>query len=659
MQSKSEYLESFFKNAATGIAIIGADGNIISVNPYFTRLSGYTPAELNSISFMDLTHPENKPEEKKTLSELFSGKVKSSSSEKRIISKDGKSIWVSQTLTQAGDHRNQTVIIANLEDITLRKDLEQEQKKELEINTEFISLFNSIFDAIPDIIGIQNTNHELIRYNAAGYSFLGKSHAEIVGKKCYNLIGRKEKCEVCSTSECLITKMPEQHQQFFPEYNVWLDMRSYPIFNSKGEITYIIEHLRDITAIKNIEMSLVRSKEKAEESDRLKSSFLANMSHEIRTPMNGILGFAELLRDPSLPRQEAIKYIEIIRKSGDRMLNILNDLIDVSKIEAGETVIKNTSFNMNHLLLELYDFYKPDTEHKGLSFIYKTGLPDDEALINTDKNKLTEIFSNLIDNAIKFTGRGTVEIGYEHKNDFIEFYVSDTGTGITSEQKKVIFDRFRQGSESLSRNYEGAGLGLYISKKYIEILGGQIRVENNFYSSVEGPGSKFCFTIPQIPTDQDLINKNDTGNKKNEKNHLKIAGKLKILIAEDDEPSLLFLRDLLQPMSSETMYAGSGVEAVELCMNNPGIDLVLMDIKLAKMDGYEATRQIRHFNKDVIIIAQTAFALPGDRELAIDAGCNDYLVKPIRQGDLISVLNKYFNTGTENKGNTVRQKKQL
>jgi CheY-like chemotaxis protein len=303
----------------------------------------------------------------------------------------------------------------------------------------------------------------------------------------------------------------------------------------------------------------------------------------------------------------------------------------------------------------LFEFFKPEADQKGLKFSFKKGSADTKVSVYSDRDKLSVILSNLIDNALKFTSRGTVEFGYVADNASLEFYVSDTGTGITSEQKKVIFERFRQGSESLSRNYEGTGLGLYISKKYTEILGGKIRVDNNIYSSVEGPGAKFSFSIP---LHQELPSKDQSGDGVS-KPEAKLSiprKKLNILIAEDDKPSQLFLTKMVQPFSSETFFAATGTGAVDLCRNNPGIDLILMDIKLAEMDGYEATRQIRNFNKDVIIIAQTAYAQSGDRDLALGSGCNDYITKPIREAEFYIILNKYFNTGIKN---TLPDKKQL
>ena len=236
---------------------------------------------------------------------------------------------------------------------------------------------------------------------------------------------------------------------------------------------------------------LIIAKEHAEESDRLKSAFLANMSHEIRTPMNGILGFAELLKEPDLTSEEQQEYIQIIEKSGARMLNIINDIVDISKIEAGLMIVNNKDTNINEKIEFIYIFFKPQVEEKGMQFFFKNTLPTKEATIRTDSEKVYSILTNLVKNAIKYSKEGAIEFGYIKKDETLEFYVKDTGIGIGQEHQKIIFDRFRQASESLFRKYEGAGLGLSISKAYVEMLGGKIWVE-----SEEGIGSTFYFTLP-------------------------------------------------------------------------------------------------------------------------------------------------------------------
>jgi PAS domain S-box-containing protein len=393
-------------------------------------------------------------------------------------------------------------------------------------------------------------------------------------------------------------------------------------------------NIRDITARTVIEKELIKAKEKAEESDHLKSAFLANMSHEIRTPMNGILGFAGLLKEPNLTGTEQQKYIQIIEKSGARMLNIINDIVSISKIESGLMEINMIESNINEQIEYIYAFFKPEIENKGIQFSYKNSLPFEKAIIKTDREKLFAILTNLVKNAIKYSEKGSIELGCDKKGENLEFYVKDSGIGIDSTRLKAIFERFIQADIADKHAYQGAGLGLSISKAYVEMLGGKLWVESEI-----GIGSTFYFTIPYTTELKETVaNTNDNVNGKMEVQVMN----LKILIVDDDETSDLLISIMLTEISREILHAKSGLEAIELSRNNPDIDLILMDIKMPVMGGYEATRQIRQFNKDVIVIAQTAYGLTGDREKAIEAGCNEHLSKPIIKNELLSLMQQYF-----------------
>jgi hypothetical protein len=415
----------------------------------------------------------------------------------------------------------------------------------------------------------------------------------------------------------------------------WVSQKNMPFLDVNGSIIGVIGTVHDITERKQNEIELLNAKKKAEESEHLKSAFLANMSHEIRTPMNGILGFAELLKEPALTIDEQLDFIQTIQISGARMLNTINNIVDISKIESGLMNLDYKETNINEKLEFTYKFFRREVENKGLQFIFKNGLLKNESIVKTDNEKVYGILTNLIKNAIKFTQNGSIEFGYVKKGEYLEFYVKDTGVGIPDNQKEQIFERFRQGSESFSRGYEGSGLGLSICKSYVEMLKGRIWVE-----SEEGKGSTFYFTIPINVVLKDSHPLENVVSEEHKESELK---SLKILIVEDDEISSSLLTRTLQKISREILHAITGVEAVELCRNNPDIDLVLMDIRMPKMSGLEATRHIREFNRNITIIAQTAYGFASDCEKAIEAGCNDYLSKPIKKTELFDKIYIHLN----------------
>jgi hypothetical protein len=387
---------------------------------------------------------------------------------------------------------------------------------------------------------------------------------------------------------------------------------------------------------------LIIAKERAEESDRLKSAFLANMSHEIRTPMNGILGFADLLKEPGLTGETQQKYIRIIEKGGDRMLNIINDIISISKIESGLMKVNLQESNVNKQIEFIDIFFKPQVAAKKLRFLIKTPLANTEAFIQSDTEKIYSILTNLVKNAIKYTEAGTIELGYtlipKNEPTQLEFYLKDTGIGVPKNRRKAIFERFIQADVFDKMAHQGAGLGLSISKAYVEILGGKIWVESH-----KGEGSIFLFTLPyrKKAQEKNLAINDDLYKVPNSRFSPGIAA-MKVLIAEDDEASNLLLSEIVKDYSTHVFEAKTGKETIDIYLKNPDIDLILMDIQMPDLNGYEVTRQIRKFNKNVVIIAQTAFGLAGDKEKSIGFGCDDYISKPFNKVQLLSLIHKHF-----------------
>jgi len=512
---------------------------------------------------------------------------------------------------------------------------ENRQAREELIKSE--SEFRLLAESMPQFVWITSADGLPTFFNQQWVDYTGLTHEESYGhgwNKPFHPDDQKHAWDAWqdATLNCTAYSLECRLRRYDGEYFWWL-IRGVPVQDEHGKVLKWFGTCTDIHKLKLAEEELIKAKEHAEESDRLKTSFLANMSHEIRTPMNGILGFAELLKEPGLSGEEQQKYISIIEKSGARMLNIINDIISISKVESGLMEVSTSETNLNTLIEFILSFFKPEADQKGIEFFCKKLVSVNDTTVITDSEKVYAILSNLVKNALKFTKEGTIEIGYTKKEKEFEFFVKDTGVGILQEQKEFIFERFRQGSESLNRNYEGAGLGLTISKAYVEMLGGKIWVESD-----QGKGSIFYFTIPFASDEADQMIDKHSEPVKDEAPFKD----LKILIVEDDENSEIFITMVVGSLGKNILNARNGLEAIDICRNNPDLDLILMDIKMPVMDGYEATRQIRLFNKEVIIISQTAFALTDDREKSLAAGCNDYLSKPLRKSVLIETIKKHF-----------------
>jgi len=419
-------------------------------------------------------------------------------------------------------------------------------------------------------------------------------------------------------------------RQFWGSFNI------QAIFNDKGEHIFQDGIISDITEIKRIYQELIEAKETAEQADKLKTAFLANMSHEIRTPMNSIIGFSDLLGDSDLSRQEITDFVQHIQRNSEILLKIISDIIDIAKIESGILTVEKSICDLNEIFAGLsvnFKHYPQDKKNK-VKFIVSTPV-NDKLLVETDQERIKQILSNLLTNAFKFTERGIVELGYVVKDTEIEIYVKDTGLGIPDEKKEIIFERFRQVDDSHTREFGGTGLGLTIAKSLVEKLGGTIGLNSTLYK-----GSTFFFTIPYDKTKSFSkplpILKTEPD---------KISGVFedkKILIAEDVDSNYIYLETVLKNSGAKLIRAKDGIEAVESCRQSSDIDLVLMDIQMPNMNGFDATLTIRKFNKAIPIIGQTAYALSSDRNKVLEAGCNDYLVKPISKEQLFDCLAKYL-----------------
>lgn len=369
------------------------------------------------------------------------------------------------------------------------------------------------------------------------------------------------------------------------------------------------------------------AEQKAIESDRLKTAFLQNISHEIRTPMNSIVGFSELLKDKNISEPEKKQYLAMISKSSDQLLNIVNEVLDISLIETGNLSVNLKRVQLNNLMKEIYHSYKP-LINNDISLTVSTGLSDSMSLILTDVIKIRQIISNLLNNAVKFTDKGHIGFGYILKDNELQFFIEDTGIGIAGDFHDKVFERFLKVGIDDQRLYEGVGLGLAICKGNIDLLKGRIWME-----SEPGKGSKFFFTIPYKPVYEEepaMLKNPDTSTINN----------LTILVAEDDDINYLYIKEIFRGSGAEILHALNGREAVEMCQKNDRIGIVLIDIKMPVMNGYEAIKKIREFRPNLPIIAQTAFALSNEMLKAFNAGSNDYISKPFTKEQLLAIVSK-------------------
>jgi len=416
--------------------------------------------------------------------------------------------------------------------------------------------------------------------------------------------------------EVLIDKSPVWHKCRIGYFDV----------NKNGKPLYFLS-LCNIQKQKDREHQLISDKEHAEAQEKTKTSFLANMSHEIRTPMNSIIGFADLIKNAT-DEDEKIQYLDIIKSSGQYLLNIINDIIDISKIESGILNIKVQRVNINQLLNELCDIYQSDKrlDSKKVKITTQTPLKDSDSFIITDQTRLRQVLSNLIDNAVKFTAKGSITIGYEildkengEKLKRIRFFIKDTGQGIPKAEQDLVFHRFHQVREG--DEIKGSGLGLAIVHALVEKLGGQIKVKSTL-----GVGSEFEFAIPLIKRDSD---QNPNKNNEMEDVDKPILEGFHIMIAEDVSANYKLISAVLRGTKAKLTWAQNGKEAVEIILDGTDIDLILMDLRMPIMDGYTASRHIKTINPKIPILALTAFAGEGDMEKALDSGCDDYLTKPL------------------------------
>jgi PAS domain S-box-containing protein len=526
-------------------------------------------------------------------------------------------------------------VSATIKDITELKQIEDK------LFTERDTL-QLIIESLPDAIYIKDFLGNYVRCNKALAKTVGLLNADdITGKTTYDLFPIDIANEIIEMEQNILIKNEkiinvEKSYKKGAE-NIWLSHTLIAIRDTTENIVKIVGIIRDITIEKHIQYDLVKAKEKAENADKLKSAFLANMSHEIRTPINGILGFANLLEMRDFSREKEVQYLQIINNSGKLLLNLVNDIIDIAKIEAGQINIQHSEVNLPAMFHDLAEFYHGEKVRRAKEDIeFKIEIPSNEKyhFIVTDPLRLRQIINNLISNALKFSDLGYIEFGYQPVGRNLLFFVKDTGIGIHENEIQIIFDRFKQAGLA-SRKKEGTGLGLAISKGLVELLGGKIWVK-----SENGKGSEFYFTIPLHESN---IKSNEGASKPVMSSYIVSDWKDKtILLVEDEEVNYLYVKELLDNTGIILLHAPTGEDAIQLCKSSVPVDLVLMDMRLPGINGFEATKQIKRIRENIPVIAQTAYAMENERQDCIDAGCDHYITKPFDQDLLFGVLNNFL-----------------
>ncbi|MFA9372452.1 MAG: cache domain-containing protein [Labilibaculum antarcticum] len=512
--------------------------------------------------------------------------------------------------------------------VSRRKRIEHQ----LSIETAY---FEQLFENSPEAIAITDNESKGIKINKQFTSLFGYTKEDLKGIVIDSLLADETKQGEANSLNYLMAKGQlveiETMRKCKDGRLIDVSIMGNPI-EVGGKQIAIFGIYRDITERKVYEKHLTEAKNKAEESDKLKSAFLTNMSHEIRTPMNHILGFTEIITSQQINENERQEYGALIKQSGDSLLQLINDIIDLSKIECRQINLALCHTPVNILLSELYEkFYALKNKNNKAHLILRIqkALSDEDSIIYTDPRRLEQLLSNIVDNAIKFTKEGFVEIGYHLiDQNKIEFFVKDTGIGISNQSIDHIFKSFRQMDGSDTRQYSGTGLGLTISNRLAEILGGNIRVE-----SEENVGTCFFITLP-YNTDKSKIEKIEVV----EKQDYNWTGK-SILVVDDEKNNFTFFKASLAKTKADILWAKNGSEAIAMCQSN-AIDLILMDIQMPVMNGYDAMKEIKALYSRIPIIGQTAFFQKEYKQKVMAAGCDDYLIKPIKTCKLLDSIEK-------------------
>lgn len=504
------------------------------------------------------------------------------------------------------------------------------------------SLLRSLIDSIPDFVFFKDVDSNYVGCNLAFARFVGRPEKDIIGKNDYDFFPPEAAGKYHEADRQILrdhNPIRSEEWNIFPDGSRHLlDTVKVLYYDTRGDVLGIMAISRDITEREEVQQQFKAAKEKAEESDHLKTAFLANMSHEIRTPMNSIIGFSTLLTENNLTENDRAEYIQHINQAGESLLNLIDDIIDIAKIEAGQLTVSQEYYSLNEMMEELYLTYS-DMIHRKFNrkvslSVESSSLPKGNVIF-TDPFRLKQVLSNLLGNAVKFTQEGMISFGFRMESDTVLFYVRDTGVGISEENQQIIFHRFRQAQNSGKKHNGGTGLGLAISQHIVDLLGGKIWVESS-----QGEGSVFYFTVPYKP----VSSQNGEGRiTAKERSVLYDWSDKTMLMIEDVDPSFNYISAALSRTGINIIRVTDENSGIEACSSDQKIDLVLIDINLHDSAGRSIPAEIKKLRPQIPVIAQTASGIH-DGHLNGNAVCDDYITKPVKFNVLMNILSKYLET---------------
>ncbi|NTW23582.1 MAG: response regulator [Lentimicrobium sp.] len=601
-------------SSSSAYMLLDATGTILAVNPAYTKLTGFTEEEVRGEYWIELLTSEFQKEA--FFKEVWNTLLK-------------EKLWHGRMINPTKDKAlfNEEVLIMPV----LEKD---------SIFSMFIVKRQRITAQRADALENERIrqNYKLLIDNASLGTFIA-TFPGILLQVNQTMVKMLDTETINGTRGVRISgyfRYPEQWKVIQESIKTNKKVRNYGVelITKNGKLRHLVLNAIpignqimcmaiDTTSYKINEGRLIAEKNKSDEKDRLRNIYLASMSHDISSMVNTIQGFTNMLKATGLNINDKAEYVDLVHKTSHQLLRIVNDYIEFTKVVTDQIITNPVSFELNSLVKELYTLFNPMASARNLELNYHLGLTDDSSRIRFDDRKLRQILFNLIDNAIKFSDNGNIDFGYEVKDAILEFYVKDTGRGISSERQKNIFDRFRVFGDHFTRKSDGSGLGLPLVKAYIEFLGGEIKLISKPYK-----GSSFIFKIPWVPDEIRIKHIEES------KSGLINLHKRKILVAEDDETNYIFMERLLTKANATILRAVNGQEAIDRCASDPNIDLVLMDINMPNVNGLDATRIIKSRTPGLPIIAVTAYSLCDDKETCLAAGCDDYIPKPVHTDEL-------------------------